>query len=66
MAETMPTAMAAANAGAARLFLEVSEVNAPALALYEAAGYAEIGRRKAYYRDGSDARVLGRTLAPSA
>lgn len=53
---------AAREAGARRLFLEVSEANVAAQALYKAAGYAAIGRRKAYYRDGSDARVLARSL----
>lgn len=37
------------QAGARVLFLEVAGDNAPALALYRAAGFAEIGRRKAYY-----------------
>ena len=32
-----------------RLFLEVSERNAPALALYRALGFRKIGERKAYY-----------------
>lgn len=44
------------------LFLEVSEANSAAAALYAGAGFAEIGRRKAYYRDGGDARLLSRTL----
>jgi len=53
---------AAREAGARRIFLEVSEANAAARALYKAAGYSTVGRRKAYYRDGSDARVLARAL----
>lgn len=53
---------AAREAGARRIFLEVSEANAAGQALYKAAGYAAVGRRKAYYRDGSDARVLARNL----
>ncbi len=48
--------------GARRMILEVSHTNTPAIALYERAGYIEIGRRTAYYRDGSDARVLARRL----
>ena len=48
--------------GARRMILEVSHTNTPAIALYDRAGYIEIGRRKAYYRDGSDARVLARPL----
>lgn len=53
---------AARTAGARRLFLEVSTANAPAAALYASAGYAEAGRRTAYYRDRSDARVLAKPL----
>jgi ribosomal-protein-alanine N-acetyltransferase len=53
----------AAGLGASRLFLEVSTANDAALALYKAAGFGEIGRRKAYYGD-QDALVLGRTLCP--
>jgi ribosomal-protein-alanine N-acetyltransferase len=36
-------------------FLEVRLSNEPAVALYESLGFARIGRRSAYYRDGSDA-----------
>ncbi len=53
---------AARKAGAARLFLEVSHVNAPAAGLYRRAGYAQVGERKRYYRDGAHARVLARDL----
>ena len=53
----------AARLGAGRLFLEVSTANGAALALYRAAGFGEIGRRKAYYGD-QDALVLARTLCP--
>ena len=52
-------AMAAAAAqGAGTMFLEVAEHNAAARALYAAAGFAEAGRRRRYYPDGSDALVL--------
>lgn len=51
-------AVAAAARGAEALFLEVSERNAAARALYAGAGCAEVGRRKRYYADGSDALVL--------
>jgi ribosomal-protein-alanine N-acetyltransferase len=49
-----------AYAGARLLFLEVDEGNEPALALYRRAGFAEVGRRVAYYRkaDGSAATAL--------
>ena len=59
-------AVAATKGGAARLFLEVAEDNAPARALYDRAGFSQIGRRKAYYAaaDGSrtDAVVMSRDL----
>lgn len=44
--------------GADRMLLEVSAANAPALRFYADAGFAEIARRRGYYRDGSDAVVL--------
>lgn len=60
-------AMAAAVArGAVAMFLEVSEGNAAARALYEAAGFAEAGRRRRYYADGADALLLQRMLSPSS
>lgn len=34
---------------ASEAFLEVAEDNAPALALYKSCGFAQVGRRKAYY-----------------
>lgn len=50
--------------GATRLFLEVAEDNAPARALYAAAGFVEAGRRRGYYpRPGgpaADALILVR------
>ena len=63
------TARAAARSEARRLFLDVAAGNAPARALYTRCGFAEIGRRKAYYtlpggaRD--DALQLARDLAPA-
>jgi len=55
----------AAVRGARTMFLEVSERNAPARALYEAAGFRMAGRRRAYYPDGADALVLRREFIPS-
>jgi ribosomal-protein-alanine N-acetyltransferase len=49
-------------AGAQRILLEVSEQNEAARALYQAAGFAEIGRRRRYYADGTDALVLAAML----
>jgi [ribosomal protein S18]-alanine N-acetyltransferase len=63
------TMRAAAGSEARRLFLDVAAGNTPARALYEACGFAEIGRRKAYYtlpggaRD--DSLQLARDLAPA-
>lgn len=58
-------AMAGAAArGATAMFLEVAEGNAAARALYAAAGFAEVGRRRRYYPDGGDALVLKRSLNP--
>jgi ribosomal-protein-alanine acetyltransferase len=53
---------AAAADGAGRMLLEVSAANAPALAFYAAADFVEIDRRRRYYRDGSDAVVMRRSL----
>ncbi len=46
--------------GVASLFLEVDENNKPALALYRRFGFAQVGRRPAYYSsaDGSKANAL--------
>jgi len=44
-----------------RIFLEVRESNAPAIALYRTFGFAEIARRKAYYsKPVEDALVMAR------
>ncbi|MBP8062933.1 MAG: GNAT family N-acetyltransferase [Brevundimonas sp.] len=56
----------AAARGAARLFLEVADDNAAAVALYAGAGFTEAGRRPGYYArpDGSrqDALILALNL----
>ena len=54
----------AGRRGAQELFLEVSERNAPARALYGACGAVEAGRRRRYYANGADALVLRITLTP--
>lgn len=65
-AALLAEAMAGAAArGAQAMFLEVSERNAPARALYAAAGFAEVGRRRRYYPNGADALVLRRDLIPT-
>ncbi len=54
--------------GAQSLFLEVSEDNEGARALYDQSGFVAVGRRKAYYRDNAaapgarDALVMRRQL----
>jgi len=48
--------------GVTSCFLEVRPANASALAVYRALGFEPCGRRRAYYRDGSDALVLRREL----
>lgn len=54
----------AERAGAGRMLLEVAAENAAALGLYRAEGFAELHRRRRYYRDGSDALVMVRPLTP--
>jgi ribosomal-protein-alanine N-acetyltransferase len=57
----------AAARGARRLFLEVAETNAPAIALYTSAGWQEAGRRKAYYKGKAariDAILMAKQLDP--
>jgi ribosomal-protein-alanine N-acetyltransferase len=49
--------------GCHRATLEVRPSNAPARALYEAFGFALVGRRRGYYADtGEDALLLSRAL----
>ena len=61
---------AAQGMGADAVFLEVAEDNTAARALYRAAGFAEAGRRRGYYRmpDGRrvDAVVMRLGLRPDA
>lgn len=51
--------------GADRMLLEVSALNRAALAFYADAGFTQIDSRPRYYKDGSDALVLRRSLGPS-
>ena len=56
-------AIAAAGArDAATLFLEVSAANSIARALYESEGFGQVGKRRGYYEDGTDALVLAKKL----
>ena len=52
----------AADTGATRLLLEVRDDNVTAAAFYASRGFAEVGRRRAYYRDGAAAVVLGKYI----
>ena len=55
--------------GAEAVFLEVAEDNAAAIALYRAAGFAQVGRRPGYYRRKSclpvAALIMRRTVKKS-
>jgi [ribosomal protein S18]-alanine N-acetyltransferase len=57
---------AAAARGAGRIFLEVSGGNQAARRLYAAAGFRAVGRRRAYYADGTDALVMMAPLPDGA
>jgi ribosomal-protein-alanine N-acetyltransferase len=52
------------RAGARRAFLEVRASNAAAMALYEALGFREAGRRKGYYGAPLEDAVLLETAIP--
>jgi ribosomal-protein-alanine N-acetyltransferase len=55
-------AVDARERGASTMFLEVRDGNAAALALYHAAGYAVIGRRRHYYLGNNGRRYDAITL----
>jgi len=48
--------------GALVCHLEVRVDNRGAIAFYEAFGFARTGRRRGYYRDGTDALIYAKTL----
>jgi ribosomal-protein-alanine N-acetyltransferase len=52
----------AATRGALTLFLEVSSANDIAQALYQSEGFSKVGKRRAYYQDGTDALILALKL----
>ncbi|EGX99827.1 ribosomal-protein-alanine acetyltransferase [Nitrospirillum viridazoti Y2] len=59
----------AATAGAAALYLEVAETNAPARRLYAATGFEPVGRRANYYHLGGQpvaALLLRRAMGANA
>eukprot|EP00884_Botryococcus_braunii_P021099 jgi/Botrbrau1/7673/Bobra.0159s0115.1 len=51
------------SVGAQLVLLEVSAENGPAIALYVSLNFEAVGRRKAYYSDGSDAILMTKQLA---
>jgi ribosomal-protein-alanine N-acetyltransferase len=56
----------ALSRGGVQMFLEVSQDNPGAFALYQKSGFAVVGRRAAYYRQGSlaaDAFVMRKALS---
>ena len=54
----------AESCGCTEVVLEVSADNDAAQRLYQRAGFAEIARRRGYYRSGGDAVVLRRAISP--
>ena len=46
------------GAGLECAFLEVRSMNEPAIKLYKAYGFTEVGRRKKYYRDPEDDAIV--------
>jgi ribosomal-protein-alanine N-acetyltransferase len=54
----------AESCGCTEVMLEVSTDNDAAQRLYQRAGFAEIARRRGYYRSGGDAVVLRRAISP--
>jgi [ribosomal protein S18]-alanine N-acetyltransferase len=52
----------AGTCGCSAMFLEVATGNAGALALYLREGFVEVGRRRRYYAESSDALVLRMNL----
>ncbi len=50
--------LAALDQGAEAMFLEVAVNNHAAIGLYRGLGFAEVGRRRRYYADGTDALVM--------
>ena len=48
--------------GAKKIFLEVSHINIPAIKLYEKCGFVQIGKRKNYYSDGTDAILMQKNI----
>jgi [ribosomal protein S18]-alanine N-acetyltransferase len=49
-----------------RVFLEVRESNAKAIALYLSVGFRQVGRRMGYYRDAEEAALVLVVNTPSA
>ncbi len=52
----------ARDSGGESITLEVRPANRAAIAMYEALGYATVGRRPGYYQDGEDAIVMTKSV----
>ncbi|MGI5127434.1 ribosomal protein S18-alanine N-acetyltransferase [Pseudonocardia sp. CA-107938] len=52
--------LAVADDAAAVVYLEVHTENEPAIKLYESEGFAVVGTRRRYYRNGADAHTMRR------
>jgi ribosomal-protein-alanine N-acetyltransferase len=63
VASDLLEAAVALAGGADRMLLEVRADNAGARAFYAARGFVEVDRRPRYYRDGSTAVVMRRSLS---
>ena len=53
---------AARLGGAHKVYLEVDDQNAQAMTMYQRHGFAKVGARVRYYRDGRDAAVMALDL----
>ncbi|MDF1719852.1 MAG: GNAT family N-acetyltransferase [Minwuia sp.] len=66
IARRLLTHVLAEHDGLARAYLEVASDNLAAIALYQALGFTEVGRRRGYYKraagDPVDAHVMGISL----
>lgn len=52
--------------GVTEIHLEVAEGNAPARALYDGLGFEAVGRREAYYADGTAALLMTKPVGPTS